>query len=148
MTIFFQRGINTLCKSFKYQVVSDTWSQWLHYPRKRNMASYSQFLSKCLLFFCIKLWDELSSHTKNQIYECVQIKFRAKVMFCNMCVLWNKMLSSWWENNICCWQNVTLLSPTIPHNFPQNSTFIHVSRLALVDSVLLLLMPGSHPHWW
>ena len=37
-----------------------------------------------------------------------------------------------------------LLSP--PPNFPENSTFIHVSRLALVDSVLLLLMPGSHPN--
>ena len=58
------------------------------------LKAYSQFVSKCLLFFCIKLWNELFILTKSQIYESLQTKFRGKVRFCNMCVLSNKMLSS------------------------------------------------------
>ena len=37
--------------------------------------------------------NELYNSIKSQVYECRQTKFRAQVMFCNMCVLSNKMLS-------------------------------------------------------
>ena len=103
-------------------LASDTWSQWLYYPRKRNTASHSQFLN----------------------YECPQKSLGARSCFA-ICVCCQTkclmMLSSWWQNNVCSWQNICAYQPP----FCKTQPFMHVSRWVLVESLLLLFILGSHP---
>ena len=84
-------------------------------------------------------------------YEHPQTKFRGKVMFCNMYVLSNKMFDDaefLMTMHVCCWQNVCATLPPTHPPFCKRWPFMHVSRWVLVESLLLPLIPGSHPHEW
>ena len=124
------------------QLILDTWNEWLHYLRKKK---HSQFLCKCLLFFCIKLSIELFNHRKKLIFTACKVW--GKVMYLHLCV----MCIILFIGDMCLSKHAisrcTLSCRKIQVRTPQmDALFIHSSRRGILGSQCPLSL-SRHPLW-